>query len=354
MAHHTAQQAPQDIAPAEIGGGDTVADQLGDGAAVVGDHLETGLALALEGAVIHGCQGGGGFDQWVDEIGFVVVGNGLQDLGHALQPHAGVDVAIGQGRERAAGVAVVLHEHEVVELDEATVVLKVDGVVAELRLEVVVNLRTGTAGAGGTGGPEVVGLIHAHDALRIHPHQIAPDGSRLVVLAEHTHHQVPGIEAEHHGAQLPGPLNRLTLEVIAEREIAEHLEERVMPRRAAHVFDVVGADALLAAGGPRRRPRRLAQKHRLERQHAGDRQQHRRVFRHQRGTGHALMAALLIEVEKGRADFSAGTGAGRGGGGHGNNVLRVRTHDYAGAGGETRNNARDSIKVMGINTELPT
>ena len=69
-----------------------------------------------------------------------------------------------------------------------------------------------------------------------------------------------------------------------------------MPRRAAHVFDVVGADALLGAGGPRRRRRRLAKKHRLEGQHAGNREQHRRVVWDQRSARHRFVAPLLVEV----------------------------------------------------------
>ena len=51
------------------------------------------------------------------------------------------------------------------------------------------------------------------------------------------------------GEELPGPVDRLALEVIAEAEVAQHLEERHVPRRLADVLDVAGADALLAGGG---------------------------------------------------------------------------------------------------------
>ena len=49
--------------------------------------------------------------------------------------------------------------------------------------------------------------------------------------------------------------DRLLLEVIAEREIAEHLEEGVVPRGIAHIVEIVvlaaRTYALLAGGGAR-------------------------------------------------------------------------------------------------------
>ena len=65
-------------------------------------------------------------------------------------------------------------------------------------------------------------------------------------------------EAEVLGQQLPGELDRAFLEVVAEREVAEHLEEGVVARGVADVVEVVvlaaGADAFLRgrarAAGP--------------------------------------------------------------------------------------------------------
>ena len=56
------------------------------------------------------------------------------------------------------------------------------------------------------------------------------------------------------------------------------------------------------------RPRRLAKKHRLERQHASDREQHRRIVRDQRGARHAPVLALPIEIEKSLADLGSAAG----------------------------------------------
>ena len=51
-------------------------------------------------------------------------------------------------------------------------------------------------------------------------------------------------QAEFLGDQVPGELDRALLEIVAEREIAEHLEEGVVARGVADIVEVV----VLAAG----------------------------------------------------------------------------------------------------------
>ena len=64
-----------------------------------------------------------------------------------------------------------------------------------------------------------------------------------------------GIDGAGLGQQLVGEGDGVGLEVVAEREVAQHLEERVVARGAADVLEVVvlaaGAHALLRAGGAR-------------------------------------------------------------------------------------------------------
>src|SRR5256885_14197726 len=50
------------------------------------------------------------------------------------------------------------------------------------------------------------------------------------------------------GQQLPGPLERLALEVVAEGPVAQHLEEGVVAGRVAHVFQIVVLAACAQAG----------------------------------------------------------------------------------------------------------
>ena len=76
-----------------------------------------------------------------------------------------------------------------------------------------------------------------------------------LVAGEDGHVEPVRIDAPHLGEQLPRPLDRLGLEVVAERPVAEHLEEGVVVVVSADVLEIVvlaaGPDALLAVGGAR-------------------------------------------------------------------------------------------------------
>ena len=81
-----------------------------------------------------------------------------------------------------------------------------------------------------------------------------------------------GVEPEHLGEELPRERDRLGLEVVAEAEVAQHLEEAEVAVRAADVVEVVvlaaGAHALLHRRRPPVRRRLVADEVRLERHHA--------------------------------------------------------------------------------------
>ena len=63
------------------------------------------------------------------------------------------------------------------------------------------------------------------------------------------------------GRQLPREPRRVALEVVAEREVAEHLEEREMARGRADDVDVDRAERLLAGGDARMRRRSRPRKY---------------------------------------------------------------------------------------------
>ena len=113
------------------------------------------------------------------------------------------------------------------------------------------------------------------------------------------------------GQQLPGEPDRLFLEVVAEREVAEHLEKRVMARRRPDVLEVVvlaaDAHALLAARRALVVALFLAEEHVLELVHPGVGEQQRRiVVRDERRAGHDAVAVPLEILQKRRANLSPG------------------------------------------------
>ena len=308
MADDATQETTQDVATPQVAGRDAIADQLRHGTAVVSNHLERRLSRIIELVVVDTGTISRCLDQRKNQIRFVVVGHLLKNLSHPLQTQSRIDVPVRQRRETPLSVAVVLHEHQVVELDEAVIVFEVDALITQFRLEVVVDLRTRPTGSRRTRCPKVIGFIHADDPLGVHPHHISPNLFSLIVFSEDAHHQMLGINAVHLRTQLPSPLNRLLLEVIPKGKIAEHLEKRVMPRRTTHVLDVIGANALLTTRGPRCWPLLLTKEHRLKRQHPSNGEQHRWILWNQRRTCHHLVSPFLVEAQERRTDLSTRLG----------------------------------------------
>ena len=124
---------------------------------------------------------------------------------------------------------------------------------------VEVELGARAARAGRAGLPEVLGLAEALDPLArhadLHPALDASSSAGHALHAlEDRDPDLLGVEAEDLGRELPAEADRVVLEVVADREVAEHLEEGEVARGVADLVDVGRAEALLAAGhAPRRR-----------------------------------------------------------------------------------------------------
>ena len=93
----------------------------------------------------------------------------------------------------------------------------------------------------------VVLLAEAHDAVVRQAGDLLPDGDGLVVLVVDGGVEVLLVEAVATLALAavgnPGERDRALLEVVTEREVAVHLEERAMAGRLSDLFDVEGAHA---------------------------------------------------------------------------------------------------------------
>ena len=192
----------------------------------------------------------------------------------------------------------VLHEDEVPDLDVPVVVGGRAAVDAVRGTAVEEDLRARPGRSRQSGAPVVRVLVEALDALLGQPGDPPPQVERLVVVLVDGDPEVLRVEPEsavglRGRQQLPRVGDRALFEVVAERPVAEHLEERAVAGRLADLFDVVRADALLHVGGALVRRRDVAAQVRDERHHAGDREQQRRVVGDQGRRRHDGVVVLL-------------------------------------------------------------
>ena len=172
-------------------------------------------------------------------------------------------LGFGQRRRGAVGSLVVLHEHEVPDLDVAVVVGRRTAARAPNS-----GPRSQKISDDGPHGPVSPMLPEVVSSPRRWMRSAGkPTSSRQMRSASSSSsctvtHSRLGVESEHVGDELPRPRDRVGLEVVAEAEVAEHLEEREVAVRAADVVEVVvlaaGAHALLRRRRPLVRRRLLA------------------------------------------------------------------------------------------------
>ena len=237
MHDRATQQAAQHVAAAFVRGKDAVGNHERDRAAVVcaDAQAEVGLGLfsgngarnhvAVVGlarqALAHG-------NQAAQHVSLVVGLDALHDGSRALEAEAGVDVLGGQRCERAVLLTVELGEHAVPVLEEAVAITARRAIrlaTTELGALVVVELGAGAARAGRASTPEVVILAQARDVALGNAERL-PDLDGLVVVLEDGEVQLLNRQPQHVGRELERPSAHFLLEVLAEAEVAHHLEER--------------------------------------------------------------------------------------------------------------------------------
>ena len=185
----------------------------------------------------------------------------------------------------------------------------------EVRAAVEVDLAARPAGTRVGHAPEVVvvalvDVAPAGHALRRQADLVGPDvPGDVVVLVRRRAEPLAG-NPEILGQELPRPVDRLALEVVAEAPVAEHLEERVVAGRAADLLEVVvlagDAQDALVVDGALVRPRLGAGEDVLELDHARVREEQRRVAgRHEAALRHDGVAALGEEVDEAAPDLGS-------------------------------------------------
>ena len=178
---------------------------------------------------------------------------------------------------------------------------------------VEVDLAARPAGTGVGHAPEVlvvavVDVTPAGHPLGRQADLVAPDPpGDLVVLVGRRRESVAR-DAEVLRQEVPRPVDRVTLEVVAEAPVAEHLEERVMTRCPPDLFEVVvlagDPQAALVVDRPGIRTGLGAGEDLLELDHAGVREEEGLVARRNEArAGDGRVAALLEELDEPSPDL---------------------------------------------------
>ncbi len=311
VADTAAQYPAQDVAAALVRGNHAVGDQHHRGAHVVGHHAQGHVGPVIPAVLLLG-QFGSAVEHPPHGVDLVDVVDALQQRRHPLKAHPGIDVArrkLTDDREALLARPLapdVLHEDEVPDLQVAVLVGNRPAVPAVFGPAVEVDLRARPARARHAHRPEVVGHPAPLNAALRHAYLVAPDpGCLVIVVIDRGPEPVLGkAEAAVRlgiRQQFPGKRYGLFLEVVPEREVPQHLEERGVPGGLADFLDVRRPDALLRARRARIGRRQLAEEIRLERHHSRIDQKQRGIVGDQAGRRHDGVPAPL-EVGKETAD----------------------------------------------------
>ena len=267
---HAPEHAAKDVAATLVRRLDAVGDQEGRRSAVLGDHLERDV-VTFVASVRPTRERLRDVEQRSHQVGLEHVRDVLQHARDALEPGPGVDVLGRQLRDDPpARVDLVLDEDVIPDLHVAILVHLGSTLGAVPRPAVDEDLRARSAEPGRS--PIVVVLAAPDDPLGRDP-DVAPDADRLVVGLEHRDPQATGVDPPDLGHELEPPRAGLGLEVVAEGEVPQHLEEGLVPVGTTDVVDVHGSEALLDRHRPQERSRRVAEEVRDELVHAGVREQ---------------------------------------------------------------------------------
>ena len=165
----------------------------------------------------------------------------------ALKAHAGIDVLLLELGVVPVAVVVELAEDIVPDFHEAVAfpAHHVLGTGSVGFAAVIINLRAGAAWTG-TVLPEIVRLAEAVNALRCDADFVPPDIEGLVIFLIDRGIETIRLESHNLGQELPAPVNGLTLEVIAEGKVTEHLKKGAVARGLTDIVDITRADTLLA------------------------------------------------------------------------------------------------------------
>ena len=210
----------------------------------------------------------------------------------------------------AARQGLELHEHEIPDLDEpvAVGVGRTGRAARDVVAMVVEDLGAWTARSGVAHRPEVVAGCDADDAFVRQAGDRLPQVEGVVIVIIDRDREALFRQAEFAREQAPGELDCIVLEIIAEGEVAEHLEKGVMAGGVADIVEVVVlaacSHAFLRGRGANVTAFLDAGENVLELHHAGVGEHERRIVaRHERTRRDDLVPVPSEELQEARSNL---------------------------------------------------
>ena len=298
VAHGTAQDATNHIARLGVRWQLTVSNGKRDGTQVVHHHTHGNVRLLILTipASRHVAQH---LNERLEHVSVIVGSLTLQRAHQTFKAHARVNHLGRQSFKRTICLAVVLHEHEIPNLNHLRVVFVHQLTTGHLclllfRTRIHMNLRAGATRSCVTHLPEVVMPAAIDDV--VFRQELFPNASRLIITGkpllgaalEDSGIEVLRVNLQHIHNVLPSPRNRLLLEVVTKRPVAQHLKHRVVIGVVSHLLQVIMLAAhtqtLLRVRLPPALRCSITQDNVLKLIHACIRKHQRRVVLHDHGS----------------------------------------------------------------------
>jgi hypothetical protein len=105
--------------------------------------------------------------------------------------------------------------------------------------EIVMQFGAGAAGTGVAHGPKIVRFVQAQYLIFRNAFLCMPDIPGNIIITEHGHPEPLWVHTEVPCEQFPGKMDRFFLEIIAEREVAQHFKKSMMAERMSHILEIV-------------------------------------------------------------------------------------------------------------------
>ena len=193
---------------------------------------------------------GDGLDDWLKHVGVVVGSFALQYTDEAFETHTRVNVFGGKFHQLAVGHTVVLHEHQVPDLNHLWVVFVDEFATGDLLAGCIVSqvnmdLGARTARTRLAHLPEIVLFVAVDDTVfrdMLLPVAIGFHVGRLTVFlitAKNSDIQFVLVDLYYLGEVFPSIGDGFLFEIVSKRPVAEHFEHGVMISVMSDLLQVV-------------------------------------------------------------------------------------------------------------------